>query len=54
MDNTGKMLSILISLEDIEKEVALIFVLNAAETTNAAGFNKKTLSAYINEVFIWP
>lgn len=52
MDNTGKMLSILISLEDIEKEAAVIFTLNAAETTNAAGFNRKALSAYIYEVFI--
>lgn len=50
--NTGKILSILISLEDTEKEAVVIFILNAAETTNAAGFYRKAWSAHINEASV--
>lgn len=52
MHKAGKILSILISLEDIEKEAVAIFILNAAETTNAAGFHRKALSAYVNEASV--
>lgn len=52
MHNTGKILSIWIFLEDIEKEAVVIFILKAAKTTNAPGFHRKALSAYINEASV--
>lgn len=52
MHNTGKILSIWIFLEDIEKEAVVIFILKAAKTTNALGFHRKALSAYINEASV--